>query len=85
MATWYNFIAMGAICQVAGWITINHAIMHLEATKVSIALLLQTVIAAFLAAFLLNEKLQFMEIAGSVVVLAGIAVTFLKPRKLNNL
>ena len=85
VATWYNFIAMGAICQVAGWITINHAIMHLEATKVSIALLLQTVIAAFLAAFLLNEKLQFMEIAGSVVVLAGIAVTFLKPRKLNNL
>jgi len=85
LATWYNFIGMGAICQVAGWVTINHAIMHLEATKVSIALLLQTVIAAFLAVFLLNEKLQFMEIAGSVVVLAGIAVTFLKPRKLNNL
>jgi len=85
MATWFDFVCMGAICQVAGWITINHAITHLEATKVSIVLLLQTVIAAFLAAVFLNEKLLFIEIVGSAIVLGGIAVTFLKPRQLNNL
>jgi drug/metabolite transporter (DMT)-like permease len=84
-STWYYFIAMGLICQLIGWITINYAIMHLAATKVAITLLLQTVIAGFLATMLLNEKLAIKEIAGSVIVLAGIAVTFLKPNKLNNL
>jgi len=77
-ATWYYFIAMGLVCQLIGWITINYAIMHLAATKVAITLLTQTVIACFLAIFLLNEKLELNEIAGSVIVLAGIAVTFLK-------
>lgn len=83
--TWYNFIGMGLICQLTGWITINYAIMHLPATKVAITLLLQTVIAAFLAILFLSEKLEVKEIIGSIIVLAGIAVTFLKPRVANNL
>ncbi|MGZ3755124.1 MAG: DMT family transporter [Mucilaginibacter sp.] len=84
-ATWYNFIGMGLICQLSGWITINYAIMHLPATKVAITLLLQTVIAAFLAILFLSEKLEIKEIIGGVIVLAGIAITFLKPAKANNL
>jgi len=83
--TWYNFIGMGLVCQLAGWITINYAIMHLPATKVAITLLLQTVIAAFLAILFLSEKLEIKEIIGGVIVLAGIAITFLKPAKANNL
>jgi drug/metabolite transporter (DMT)-like permease len=82
--TWYYFIAMGLVCQLIGWITINYAIMHLAATKVAITLLTQTVIACFLAIVLLNEKLEVKEIIGSVIVLGGIAVTFLKRKKLNN-
>jgi len=82
--TWFHFASMGILCQLVGWITINYAIMHLEATKVSISLLTQTVIACFLAALLLNEKLEVKEIVGSVIVLVGIAVTFLKRKKLNN-
>jgi drug/metabolite transporter (DMT)-like permease len=81
--TWYNFIGMGLICQLTGWITINYAIMHLPATKVAITLLLQTVIACFLAIFLLNEKLEVKEIIGSVILLAGIAVTFLKRKSVS--
>lgn len=79
--SWLNFIGMGLICQLAGWITINHSLRFLEPTKVSIALLSQTVFAGIIAAILLNERLQFKEIIGSVIVLAGIAVTFLKPKK----
>lgn len=75
---WGCFIGMGLICQLAGWITINYAISHLPATKTSVALLAQTVFTALIAAFLLNEKLQVKEIAGSVVVLAGIGITFIK-------
>jgi len=83
--TWFYFAAMGILCQLVGWITINYAIMKLEATKVAVALLTQTVIAGILAAFLLHEKLGVKEIIGSIIVLGGIAVTFLKPKKLNNL
>lgn len=84
-ATWLNLLGMGIICQLAGWITINYAINHMEATRVSIALLSQTVIAGIWAAFFLNETLAIKEIAGSIIVLAGIAVTFLKKKnRLNN-
>lgn len=84
-ATWFYFVVMGILCQLTGWVTINYAIMHLEATKVSIALLSQTVIAGILATFLLNEILDLKEIVGSIIVLVGIAVTFLKRRPINNL
>jgi drug/metabolite transporter (DMT)-like permease len=84
VATWLNLLGMGLICQLAGWITINYSLHYLEATKVSIALLSQTVLAGIWAMFFLSEKLEFKEIVGSVVVLAGIAITFLKRRQLNN-
>jgi len=81
--TWLNLLGMGLICQLAGWITINYSLNYLDATKVSISLLSQTVIAGFWATFFLNERLGFQEIAGSIIVLAGIAITFLKKRQLN--
>ncbi len=77
-STWLCLLGMGLICQLAGWITINYSLHHLEATKVSIALLIQTVLASFWAMLLLTEKLEFKEIMGSVIVLAGISFTFLK-------
>lgn len=82
--TWLCLIGMGLICQLVGWITINYSINHLEATRVSIALLSQTVIAGIWATLFLHEKLVFKEIAGSVIVLAGIAITFLKRKPQTN-
>jgi drug/metabolite transporter (DMT)-like permease len=76
-SSWECLLAMGIICQLTGWITINYAIKFLESTKVSIALLGQTVIAGFLAILLLKERLEFKEIAGSVIVLGGIALSFI--------
>ena len=76
--TWGCLIGMGLICQLAGWITINYSINHLEATRVSIALLSQTVIAGIWATLFLHETLAFKEITGSIIVLMGIAITFLK-------
>jgi drug/metabolite transporter (DMT)-like permease len=78
LKVWLCFIGMGLLCQLTGWLTINYAIRYLESTKVSIALLSQTVFAALLAALLLHERLVMNEIIGSVIVLSGIAVTFLK-------
>ncbi len=83
--TWGSLIGMGVICQLVGWITINHAIGRLESTTVSITLLSQTVVACILATFILSETLELKEIIGSVIVLCGIAITFLKPKAINNL
>ena len=83
--TWGSLIGMGILCQLVGWITINHAIGRLESTTVSITLLSQTVVACILATIILNETLELKEIIGSVIVLCGIAITFLKPRPINNL
>jgi drug/metabolite transporter (DMT)-like permease len=77
---WLCFIGMGIICQLTGWLTINYSLRYLPSTRVAIALLSQTVFAGILAAFLLDEHLSVTEIIGSVIVLAGIAVTFLKPK-----
>jgi len=77
---WLCFLGMGLLCQLAGWLTINHSLRFLESTKVSIALLSQTVIACLLAILLLNETLEFNEIIGSAIVLGGIAITFLKKK-----
>lgn len=82
-STWLYLLGMGLICQLAGWITINYSLNYLDATKVSVSLLSQTVIAGIWAAIFLDEKLEFKEIAGSVIVLSGIAITFLKRRQAN--
>jgi len=84
VTAWLNFLGMGIICQLVGWITINHSLRFLESTKVSIALLGQTVIAGFWAVLFLNERLALKEIIGSVIVLVGIAITFLKARNQPN-
>ena len=78
LKVWLCFIGMGLLCQLCGWLTINYALRYLESTKVSIALLSQTVFAALLAALLLHERLELNEVIGSMIVLSGIAVTFLK-------
>lgn len=82
-STWLYLLGMGLVCQLIGWVTINYSLNYLDATKVSVALLSQTVIAGIWAMLLLGEKLEFKEIAGSIVVLAGIAITFLKRRQAN--
>ncbi|MEB0263529.1 EamA family transporter, partial [Mucilaginibacter sp. 10I4] len=70
----------GMLCQLIGWLTINHSLRYLESTRVAISLLGQTVIAGFLAVGLLGETLHAKEIIGGVIVLAGIAVSFLKAK-----
>lgn len=81
--TWISLSSMGIVCQLIGWITINYAIGYIESTKAAVALLSQTVFAGVLAVLILGETLALKDIVGSVIVLAGIAVTFLKPKVQN--
>jgi len=81
VTAWLCFLAMGLLCQLTGWLTINHSLRHIESAKVSLALLGQTVLAGFWAILFLHESLELNEIIGSVIVLAGIAITFLRPKQ----
>ncbi|MEO6522563.1 MAG: DMT family transporter [Mucilaginibacter sp.] len=78
--TWSNLVILGLICQLLGWITINYAIHHLDPTQVSLTLLSQAVITALLAWLMLGEKIHITEILGGIIVLIGIAFTFVKRR-----
>lgn len=82
-STWFCFLGMGLVCQLAGWLTINYSLEFLPSTKVAVALLGQTVLASFLAVIFLREKLELKEIVGSAIVLVGIAITFFKGSQIN--
>jgi drug/metabolite transporter (DMT)-like permease len=73
-AGWAKLVGLALISQVAGQSLIAYAMAHLPATFSSVGLLAQPVIAAALAWILLGESLGWIEIAGAIVVLAGIRV-----------
>lgn len=70
--SWLCFLAMGLIVQLLGWLAINYAQGHLPATLVAPTLLGQPVITALLAGPILGEALGPGQVAGGVVVLAGV-------------
>ena len=73
-AGWAKLVGLALISQVAGQSLIAYAMAHLPATFSSVGLRAQPVIAAALAWVLLGETLGWIEIAGAIVVLAGIRV-----------
>ena len=74
MTGWAKLAGLAVISQVAGQSLIAYAMAHLPATFSSVGLLAQPVIAAVLAWGLLGETLGWVEIAGGIVVLVGIAI-----------
>ncbi|WP_448701472.1 DMT family transporter [Mucilaginibacter sp. AW1-3] len=83
--TWLILIILGIVCQLIGWLTINYVIHHMDSTRVSIALLGQTVATALLAWLMLNERVDFIELVGGAIVLVGIGVTFVKKKTLHKI
>ena len=71
-ATWLNFLALGIIVQVIGWLAINYAQGHLPASVVAPTLLGQPVLTALFAGPLLGEKFTVWHITGGIAVLAGV-------------
>ncbi|NIS81798.1 MAG: EamA family transporter [Anaerolineales bacterium] len=70
--TYLNFLGMGLVSQVLGYLAINYALGHLPATLVSPTLLGQPVITAILAGALLGETLDIWQVAGGLAVLLGV-------------
>jgi drug/metabolite transporter (DMT)-like permease len=71
---WAILLALALVSHVAGQGLIAYALAKLPAGLSSVTLLIQPVIAAGLGWFLLRERLDTAEIAGGLIVLAGIGV-----------
>ena len=69
---WLSFLAMGLVVQLVGWLALNYAQGHLPATIVSPTLLGQPVLTALLAWPILGESLGAGQLAGGLLVLAGV-------------
>jgi drug/metabolite transporter (DMT)-like permease len=70
--SWASLIGLGIISQFCGWLAINWALGYIKSTSASVSLLSQSVITALIAIPVLGEFLSWLELAGSIVVLAGI-------------
>jgi drug/metabolite transporter (DMT)-like permease len=70
--TYWNFLAMGLISQMIGYLAINYTLGHLPSTLVSPTLLGQPVVTALLALPLLGETLNVWHILGGLAVLVGV-------------
>jgi drug/metabolite transporter (DMT)-like permease len=81
--TYLMFILLALVPQLLGHSSLNWALRFVPATMVTIAVLGEPVGATVLAFFILKEVPSWMEIAGGVLILAGIAVAFSKSRAAN--
>ena len=75
---WFSLVVQGLICQLAAWLLISFATKHMRATRVSVSLLGQAVLAAIFAAIFINEAISMQMIFGGLILLFGIRVTFLQ-------
>ncbi|MGA9637929.1 DMT family transporter [Flavobacterium sp.] len=73
---WGVLFIQGALCQLTAWLLISYATQHLRATRVSLSLLGQAVLATLLAWLILDEKMNWDRIIGAVFLLLGIRITF---------
>jgi drug/metabolite transporter (DMT)-like permease len=73
-STYLNFVALGLVTQVFGYLAINHALGYLPASIVAPTMLGQPVMTAILAGPLLGEALSPWQVLGGLAVLAGVYV-----------
>jgi drug/metabolite transporter (DMT)-like permease len=76
---WLVVLALSS--QVLGWLLISVSLPRLPAVATSILLMLQPVGAVALAAVLLSEAPSAVQLLGVAVVLGGVAVATIKPRR----
>jgi len=81
--TWGIFIINALVCQLLGWISINHAIQKLPAQRVSLSLLSQIIVTGFMAYVFLNETINNRMLLGALIIIFGIAYTFMPERNKN--
>ncbi len=72
--TWASLAGLGLISQLAAYFALVYALGHLPATLTSVGVLAQVPLTALLAVPLVGEPISRAQVAGGVLVLAGIYV-----------
>ena len=75
-AGWLVLVVQGVVCQLLAWLLISFATKRMRATRVSVSLLGQAVLASILAWWLLDEQVSLQMVIGGIVLLFGIRLTF---------
>ncbi len=78
---WLVLFIQGAVCQLIAWLLISYATQNMRATRVSLSLLSQGVIATFLAWLFIDEQVTLQMIIGGIILLFGISITFIENKK----
>jgi len=73
---WLVLLIQGLVCQLLAWLLISYATKNMRATRVSVSLLGQAVLATLLAWLFLDEKITLQMILGGFFLLFGIRITF---------
>jgi drug/metabolite transporter (DMT)-like permease len=68
------FVATALVVQIGGFLSLSYALGHLPASLVSVSLLIQPVITAFLAVPLLAQSIALVQAIGGIIVLTGIFI-----------
>ena len=74
LAGWAVVIGIAVVCQVMGQGLITWAVAHTKANMASVVLLVQPVVAAWLAMLIWGETLTAWQLMGCALVLAGIVM-----------
>ena len=75
-AGWLVLLVQGIVCQLVAWLLLSYATQHMRATRVSLSLLSQALLASFLAWLFLDERITLQMLLGGAILLLGIGVTF---------
>ncbi len=77
LSSWVYLLCLGLITQVGGYFSINYALGYIDSSTVSILTLLQPILTAVFAVFILNEAFTVYHIIGGALVLAGLVIVLL--------
>jgi drug/metabolite transporter (DMT)-like permease len=80
LSTYIMLVLLAVVSQLLGHSSLNWSLRYFSATLVTIAILGEPVGASIWAYLILNEVPTFLEVAGCVLILAGIAVAFHQKR-----
>lgn len=75
---WSTLLIQGIVCQLIAWLLISYATKNMRATRVSLSLLSQAVLAALLAWYFLDEEITYQMLIGGAIILFGIGITFIE-------
>lgn len=71
---WKIFLGLAVIPTIFGHTLLNWGIKFVNATTISVSILVEPIIASFLAYIILNETLKISQILGAVLIFFGIVI-----------